>query len=150
MRRPLASLLETLLNRSESLGVGLVDANGLLVEACGFHDGKDANELAVHLPYANPAGFELFLEERWVEHIMVGVFFNLYVRWLPNYKHLVYCMTPTVGVSGGPVRYALKNTCEDIAELFDILDMPLRERLEQPRQFTNGRLFGQGVGGLIK
>lgn len=150
MRRPLTTALEDLLNRSQSLGVGLVDANGLLIECCGEHDGKEPVELAVHLPYAKPGSFELFLEERWVEHILVGVFFNLYLRWLPGYTHLVYCMTPTVGVSGGPVRFALKQSAEELAAQLNMLDAPLSQRLEQPRKFTNGRLFGQDVGGLIK
>lgn len=145
MRKDLPMVLETLLNTTDSLGVGCIDSNGLLVESKGEHAGKNPHELACHLSHCYQNSLADYLQETFSEHIMIGLEYHFYLRWLPQKSFLMYVMTHP-GASGGTTRHALYKHSKKLYLSMQhyASGMALGERLEQPRKFIYMPLLGQG------
>ncbi len=133
MRRVVTPLFAALLDTTKSLGAGLVDANGFVLEAHGPHAGKDPNELILLVPQGRTTALESYLSDTTNEHILVGVKYSFYLRYFTDKSFFVYAMTEAK-TSGGPVRYELQELARSLHKLLkdDSLLSPLRQRLEQP------------------
>ena len=84
MQKGLPALLETLLNTTDSLGVGCIDGNGLLVDSKGEHAGKNPHELACYLSHCRPDSLAVYLGETVTENIIIALDFHFYLRcYLP-------------------------------------------------------------------
>lgn len=145
MQKGLPALLETLLNTTDSLGVGCIDANGLLVDSKGEHAGKNPHELACYLSHCRPDNLATYLGETVSEHIIIGLNFHFYLRWLPQDSFLMYVMTHP-RASGGNTRHVLYKQSKQFYLSMEryLSGITVRERLEQPRKFIYMPLFGQG------
>ncbi|MGL4609476.1 MAG: hypothetical protein ACRCYY_07290 [Trueperaceae bacterium] len=134
MRRIVTPLFASLLDTTKSLGAGLVDANGFLIEFHGPHAGRDPNELILLVPQGRTSALELYLADMTHEHILIGEKFSFYLRYFPDKSYFVYAMT-NAKTSGGPVRYELQQLSATMQNILqDDSLMPRRERLEQPNQ----------------
>lgn len=139
-------MLEHLLNSTQALGVGLVDAHGLLIEGCGPHDGGKPEELAVFLSHVKRRDLELFLGNDLNEQILVGAEYGLLLRWLFEGEYVLYIMVPADSMRGA-VRAALKDVAAELTSLLQAgLVTTQRERLEQPRQFAAGSTSARWQG----
>jgi hypothetical protein len=132
MRRVVTPLFAALLDTTRSLGAGLVDANGFLLESHGPHAGRDPNELILLVPQGRSLALERYLTDTTNEHILIGEKFSFYLRYFPDKRYFVYAMTEAK-TSGGPVRYELQQLSLSMQKILkgDLL-VPRRERLEQP------------------
>jgi hypothetical protein len=141
MRRIVTPLFASLLDTTKSLGAGLVDANGFLLESHGPHAGHDPNELVLLVPQGRTSLLERYLSDTTYEHILVGEKFSFYLRYFIDKSYFVYAMTDAK-TSGGPVRYELQQLALSMHDILedDTLLSPLRQRLEQPRQFLRKTL----------
>jgi hypothetical protein len=141
MRRIVSPLFASLLDTTKSLGAGLVDANGFLLESHGPHAGYDPNELILLVPQGRTNLLERYLSDIILEHIFVGERFSFYLRYFTDKSYFVYAMTDGK-TSGGPVRYELQQLSLSMHKILkdDSLFSPLRERLEQPRQLLRKTL----------
>lgn len=134
MRRVVTPLFAALLDITKSLGAGLVDANGFLLESHGPHAGRNPNELILLIPQGRSNALERYLSDNTHEHILIGDKFSFYLRYFPNKSYFVYAMTDSK-TSGGPVRYELQQLALSMQKILrDDSLMPRRERLEQPHQ----------------
>jgi hypothetical protein len=133
MRRIVTPLFLALLDTTKSLGAGLVDNNGFLLEAHGPHGGKNPNELILLVPQGRTTFLERYLGDNTNEHILVGEKFSFYLRYFPDKSYFVYAMTEGK-TSGGPVRYELQQLSLAMQKILrdDSLLAPLSQRLEQP------------------
>ena len=140
MARPLGAILTSLLDKTGSLGVGLADTNGLLLQSCGLHGGTQADEVAAHL-LGNAPTLTPLVEDRLVESILIGEKYCFYLRWLEHGKHFLYTMTLDRG-NGGIIRYSLREAAQELAPVFgtQASSSAARQRLEQPRKFPGGKL----------
>ena len=140
MARPLGAILTSLLDKTGSLGVGLADTNGLLLQSCGRHGGTQADEVAAHL-LGNAPTLTPLVEDRLVESILIGEKYCFYLRWLEHGKHFLYTMTLDRG-NGGIIRYSLREADQELAPVFgtQASSGAARQRLEQPRKFPRGKL----------
>ncbi|MCA9835973.1 MAG: hypothetical protein KC422_03625 [Trueperaceae bacterium] len=145
MREGLPSVLDTLLNTTDSLGVGCIDANGLLVDSRGEHAGKNPHELACYLSHSRPDDLANYLGDSVSEHIIIGIDYHFYLRWLPHNLFLMYVMTHP-RASGGNTRHVLYKQSKKLYLTMEsyVSGITFRERLEQPRKFIYTPLFGQG------
>ncbi len=133
-------MLATLLDASASLGVGVADANGLLVEAHGLHDGCLPEAVAAHLSHSRSSALETLLNDTLEEQILLGERYCFYLRWLPERPYFAYVMTRREAARSG-LRHSLKGAVADLGLSFGARSAPpLRERLEQPRQFLRDAL----------
>jgi hypothetical protein len=135
MRRIVTPLFASLLDTTKSLGSGLVDANGFLIEFHGPHAGHDPNELILLVPQGRTNPLERYLSDTTSEHILIGEKFSFYLRYFPDKSYFVYAMTDG-RTSGGPVRYELQQLSFSMQAILNdnALLSPLRQRLEQPSQ----------------
>jgi hypothetical protein len=134
MRRVVTPLFAALLDTTKSLGAGLVDVNGFLLESHGPHAGRDPNEIILLVPQGRTGALERYLGDKTNEHILVGDKFCFYLRYFPDKSYFVYAMTDGK-TSGGPVRYELQQLAISMQKILrDDSLMPRRERLEQPHQ----------------
>jgi hypothetical protein len=132
MRRVVTPLFAALLDTTKSLGAGLVDTNGFLLESHGPHAGKDPNELILLVPQGRTGFLERYLGDKTNEHIIVGEKFSFYLRYFPDKSYFIYAMTDGK-TSGGPVRYELQQLASSMQKILQETSlMPRRERLEQP------------------
>ena len=141
MGRPLGAILTSLLDKTGSLGAGLADTNGLLLQSCGLHGGTQADEVAAHL-LGNAPTLTPLVEDRLVESILIGERYCFYLRWLENGQHFLYVMTLDRG-NGGVVRYTLREAAQELTAIFggnQGSGGATRQRLEQPRKFPSGGL----------
>ncbi len=146
MQASLSELLTYLLNTTDSLGVGYIDSNGLVIESKGAHAGKNPDYLACELSHYQPNVLAANLDDELSEQVIMGQSIHFYIRWLPEQRSLMYAMTEA-HVQGGPIRYALFQTIKTfylISQKVE-LGMAIRERLEQPRQFHSFPLVGHAV-----
>ncbi len=142
MRQELTSLLTSLQDGTGSLGVGVADANGLLIQSQGEHGGIDAGKIAAHLAARRGTSLEQLVGDPVEEHITVGRTFTFVVRWFLDHGYFIYAMTHRE-IRGGPVRHGIKTTAERLERWFDGRGLLLtkRERLEEPRKFSRDRLI---------
>ncbi len=132
MRRVVTPLFAALLDITKSLGAGLVDVNGFLLESHGPHGGRDPNELILLVPQGRTGALERYLSDHTNEHILIGEKFSFYLRYFPDKSYFVYAMVESK-TSGGPVRYELQQLSLSMQKILkDDSLMPRRERLEQP------------------
>jgi hypothetical protein len=133
MRRVVSPLFAALLDITKSLGAGLVDNNGFLLEAHGPHAGKDPNEIILLVPQGRTGALERYLSDNTNEHILIGEKFSFYLRYFPDKTYFVYAMAASK-TSGGPVRYELQQLSVAMQKILkdDSLLAPLSQRLEQP------------------
>jgi hypothetical protein len=141
MRRIVTPLFAALLDTTKSLGTGLVDVNGFLLEFHGPHAGRNPNELILLVPQGRSSSLERYLSDTTSEHILVGEKYSFYLRYFTDKSYFVYAMTDAK-TSGGPVRYELQQLSLSLQNIMkdDTLLSPLRQRLEQPRQFLRKTL----------
>jgi hypothetical protein len=136
MRRIVTPMFASLLDTTKSLGSGLVDANGFLIEFHGPHAGHDPNELILLIPQGRTNLLERYLSDTTSEHILIGEKFSFYLRYFPDKSHFVYAMTD------GKTSYELQQLSLSMQAILndDTLLSPLRQRLEQPRQLLRKTL----------
>lgn len=141
MRDSVLKTLESICDKTECIGAGLVDTNGLLIHSSGAHAAKTPSELAVFLSHSKPSDLEQFLGKPVTEQILLSEDYTLFVRWFAEGTFLLYGMTKA-GVRSSAVRHALRLAEETIepALVQDKLFTPLRKRLEQPRKLTSSSL----------
>ena len=144
MARPLTLLLTSLLDTTGSLGVGVVDGNGLLVQSCGLHGDQSAEKVAACLSTSQAVGMTTLLDDTLLESLWVGQRYCFHLRWLALRlsvrPYLVYAMTENAG-KGGAVRAELRSCSAELSTLFSDSSSATRQRLEQPRQFVSRRLI---------
>jgi hypothetical protein len=135
MRRVVTPLFASLLDSTKSLGAGLVDTNGFLLESHGPHAGRNPNELILLVPQGRTSSLERYLSDTTNEHILIGEKYSFYLRYFPDKTYFVYAMADSK-TSGGPVRYELQQLSLSMQKILsdNTLLSPLRQRLEQPRQ----------------
>jgi hypothetical protein len=133
MRRVVTPLFAAMLDTTKSLGAGLVDVNGFLLESHGPHAGRDPNELILLIPQGRSSALERYLGDSTNEHILIGEKFSFYLRYFPDKSYFIYAMTEAK-TSGGPVRYELQQLSLSMQKILkdDSLLAPLSQRLEQP------------------
>jgi len=136
MQQSLSCILETLLNETDSLGVGCLDTNGLLIDSKGEHSGKDAHKLACYLSHIQPNNLANYLGDSVTENIIMGHQHHFYLKWLADQQHLVYVMTHPKA-SGSTTRQVLHKSTKKIFLLMQerASGVTLSQRLEQPRKF---------------
>ena len=144
MERPLTSHLNALLNETASLGVGVGDTSGLLIQSSGLHAALAPDQVAAHLSQHEPLKFEQLSEDSLVEAVLIGQRYCFYLRWLTGGAYFVYVMTEAKA-KGGEVRYALKKAETVFARALGLpaaegLTDAAGERLEQPRKFLSDPL----------
>lgn len=132
--------LRTLLDGSAGLGAGLVDSSGLLVAACGLHDGHDAAALSALLAARWPQRLAALLGDEGVcEDVVLLQRYGFCLHWLAD-GHLVYLMTRREQALSGARRH-LQRTAAELSDLSAASGVAQRERLEQPRQFPRNALL---------
>ena len=139
MARPLTVLLTSLLDTTGSLGVGVVDGNGLLVQGCGLHGDQSAEKVAAYLGTGQAASMTTVLDDTLLESLLVGQRYRFYVHWLAVRPYLAYIMTENTSKAGA-VRAELRSCGGELSALFSSSGRSARERLKQPRQFVSSRL----------
>jgi hypothetical protein len=142
MRVPLATLLQSLLDSSRGLGAGLVDRHGFLLESCGAHDAHDSVAIGAFLSHHRLAPLEMSLTDTVSEQVWIGNRYSFYMHWLGDGTKLLYVMAPA-RAPGGPIRQALRQAGTALENSLEppVSGTPLRERLEQPRQFVSDILI---------
>jgi hypothetical protein len=140
MRRVVTPLFAALLDTTKSLGAGLVDTNGFLLESHGPHAGRDPNEIILLVPQGRTHALERYLTDTTNEHILIGEKYSFYLRYFPDKRYFVYAMAESK-TSGGPVRYELQQLSVSMQNILrDDSLTPRRERLEQTRQLLRKTL----------
>gem|GEM_PF-5382935 len=144
MRQELTNLLCKLLDETDSLGVGAVDANGLVIQCQGAHAALDSTRIAAHLAHRIATGLEELTGDPFDEQILVGRRYTFMVRWFLDRRFFLYAMTHR-GTRGGPVRFGIRIAVEALEEQFsgDGLFLAMHQRLEEPRKFPSSRLIRQ-------
>ena len=139
----MSTLINRFLDLTGSLGVGVADTNGFLVQGAGGHAGIAPEKVAASLACATPALLASLGGDTLNETILIGEKHCFYARWLSNGRYFAYIMTQDK-TSGGKVRYALHELTEKVEGMLSHpgtgLRPTLRERLEQPRQFPGAGL----------
>lgn len=137
MRSELARTLRTLLDASGGLGVGLVDANGLLVHSEGEHAGLVAGVVAAELATLwgrRFSGLERALQDDFAEQIVIGERHAIFTLLLPS-RYLFYVLVARE--PQGRIRPLLQEAAAQLTTLLrGGLVEATRQRLEQPRQFS--------------
>ena len=138
MRRELVTILSSLHDVTLSLGVGLVDKNGLLIESCGQHAAFDPHMIAAVVSQPPSIPFTSLLGDELEEYVVIGQKYSFFVLCLTYSQTTVYAMTERK-VNGGTVRYELRRATSDLKTLLhtEKLMLPVSKRLKQPRQFTH-------------
>lgn len=140
MASPLSQPLRTLLDSSAGLGAGLVDSSGLLIAACGLHDGQDAEALSALLAARWPQRLTGLLgDEGPGEEVVLLARYGFCLHWLAN-GHLVYLMTRREQALSGARRH-LQRAALELTDLGAASGVAPRQRLEQPRQFPRDELL---------
>ena len=143
MTRSLRQIFDALLDRTGSLGAGVVDFSGLAVHTSGLHGGLDPQAIAAHLPCLHGGFFAALLEDTLVEDVLIGERYSFYLRRLSGHTFFMYIMTEDK-TSGGTLRYALRHSEEAVVKALCLTETALsaatNERLEQPREFLSERL----------
>ncbi len=96
MKQALDTLFNTLHDRSDALGVGLIDENGLIIQSVGEHGGQRVDELAsLMLAFYPPqlARLEQFLEDAMSEHIAMGRSYCFYMVRMRR-RYILYVLAP--------------------------------------------------------
>jgi hypothetical protein len=137
--RSVAATLAILLDKSAALGVGLVDAHGLLLAAQGLHGGQQASAVAALLAAAQPSGLEELLSDAFSEQVVLGERYCFYLHWLPARNHFLYAMAERERAHGR-VRQALKDALGEVVEGLAPSAVAEGQRLKEPRQFPRGTL----------
>lgn len=140
MQAPLAALLQLLLDSAQGLGAGLMDKNGFLLDSCGAHDSHNPAAIGAFLSHHRLTPLEVSLGDAVTEQVWIGQRYSFYLYWLEGDK-LLYVMAKATA-PGGPIRQALRQTAASLSGLgAPVSGAPLRERLEQPRQFVSDILI---------
>lgn len=142
MRREVTRILATVLDETDCLGVGVVDGSGLLVERAGEHHGMAAEAMAATLVLPPSPVLEAHTGDSFDEQVLIGKRYTFIVWWFLERRFFVYAMLASA-TPVGPVRYALHGALRDLDRLFrdqGLLSSP-RQRLEEPRKFTNDDLL---------
>lgn len=138
-KEDLYAIFNILLDQSESLGVGLVDPHGFLVQSAGEHGGYSCSILAVNTRTISnrmsPILTEL-LDEPLREHIILCADHTLYLLMHEQSDYLLYALAKP-DVPGGRIRLAMREAAMKLTPVLAGRNLvsPVGQRLEQPRQF---------------
>jgi hypothetical protein len=138
-RDDLHAIFNLLLDRSETLGVGLVDPHGFLVQSAGEHGGYACVTLAANTRTISNRMTPILtdvLSEPLREQIILCESYTLYLLTLEESDYLLYALAKP-NVPGGRVRLALRESATALAPVLagQALTRSPGQRLEQPRQF---------------
>ncbi len=146
MKQHLNKMFAALLDKSECLGVGLLDKNGFLIQSSGNHKGLSPTSLAaVFVSLYNPLSIGLIeraLSEALEDQILLAK--NHHIHLSRVNRHYILYGLASPDVATGKVRSALMQTKNDLATILkgEGLFTPSYQGLKQPRQFANNGLAG--------
>jgi predicted regulator of Ras-like GTPase activity (Roadblock/LC7/MglB family) len=143
MRPVLERALREVLDATGALGVGLVDATGLLVHACGEHAGVEPEAFAAALVGAASDAAHGLFDDALEEAVLIGSRVTVAQRRCEGGRLLLYLVLDR-RTPAGPARWHAAQAAAAIEKLVNdrALLGAARERLEQLRQF--GDRFGTG------
>lgn len=150
MSKKIAPIINSLVNVTQSLGVGLVDSGGLLIYSSGHHANKDKDEFIVYLWAMSPKKLDSFLDDRVREYIILSDKHKIYCYWLDNAKYLLYVLAKE-DAQGKIVRSNLHATAKKIEQVcnFDSI-ISVSQRLEQPRHMSSDRWPAEDFENILK
>lgn len=143
--------IRTLVDKTESLGAGIVDSSGLIISSYGFHAEKDKEELAAFLIAMSPKALNEALDDVINEYIVMGNKFKIYCYWLDSKASILLYVICEHNARGRVVRTQLHATAASIREelLADSL-VAEGQRLKQPRHMSGDRWPAQDFENFLK
>lgn len=151
MSKSLSSNIRTLVDKTQSLGAGVVDSTGLIISSYGFHAEKDKDELAAFLIGMSPKGLNEALDDVINEYIVMGDKFKIYCYWLDAKASFLLYVICEHNARGQVVRTQLHTTAANLKEelLADSL-VAEGQRLKQPRHMSGDRWPAQDFENILK
>ncbi len=150
MSRNISQIISSLVDKTQSLGGGLVDSSGLLVHSSGHHGNKNKDEFAVYLFAMSPKKLDVFLDDNVKEYIILSEKYKIYCYWLDNAQYLLYILTKETA-QGKIVRTNLHSAAKKIEQDLNLSSaIPISQRLEQPRHMSSDRWPAQDFENILK
>ncbi len=151
MSKKLSASMRTLVDKTESLGAGIVDSSGLMISSYGFHAEKDKEELAAFLIGMSPKGLNKALDDVVNEYIIMANKFKIYCYWLDSEASILLYVICKQNARGQLVRTELHATAANLkAELLNDSLVAEGQRLKQPRHMSGDRWPAQDFENILK
>ncbi len=150
MSRSISQIISSLVDKTQSLGGGLVDSKGLLIHSSGYHGKKDKDEFAVYLLAMSPKNINSYLADELKEFIILGKDFKIYCYWLDGAQYLVYLLAKS-DIRGKTLRTYLHEAATNIEQRLNPSSVTaVSQRLEQPRHMSSDRWPAADFENILK
>jgi len=150
MSRNISQIVSSLVDKTQSLGGGLVDSEGLLIHSNGYHAKKDKDEFAVYLLAMSPKNINTCLADELKEYIILGKDYKIYCYWLAKADYLLYLLTKA-DAQGKIVRTNMHTAANNIEQkLAGDSVTAVSQRLEQPRHMSSDRWPAADFENILK